>query len=119
MALARPDPLAGADSPLGSAAAGPAAPTPLSLPTRATPGRLVPSGRDGAVWYLPSGSPPPLGQPGSAEEKILYNLNPFDGGAMRDLSQPKSTGDAPVPAPGAEACAEDDESKESKGEPGA
>ncbi|MCE9594846.1 MAG: ABC transporter ATP-binding protein [Planctomycetes bacterium] len=34
-----------------------------------------------------------------AQKKVVYNLNPFDKGASRDLSRPKAIDDAPVPLP--------------------
>lgn len=40
----------------------------------------------------------PLGTPGTAAQKTIYSLNPFDRGASRDLSKPVSV-DSPAPAP--------------------
>lgn len=40
----------------------------------------------------------PLGTPGTAAQKTIYSLNPFDRGASRDLSKPVSI-DAPAPPP--------------------
>ncbi len=53
---------------------------------------------------------PVSGNPEAADNKVLYNLNPFDGGAARDLSRPKSTDDsAGGSAAAGDACASEDE----------
>jgi hypothetical protein len=44
--------------------------------------------------------PDPATQPPAATARSLYNLNPFDQGASRDLSKPKRVDGTP-PAPGA------------------
>ena len=45
-----------------------------------------------------AGEPLPLGTPGTATQKTIYSLNPFDRGASRDLSKPVSV-EAPAPPP--------------------
>ena len=84
-------------------ASAPSGPAPGPVPLEAS-GLAVLSGPDGPAPAAPVASP-------AGEAKLLYNLNPFDGGAARELSRPKSTGEEP--APGAEACAGDGESEES------
>lgn len=61
----------------------------------ANPLALAGEGRAGA----PAPSAPPLGTPG--QKKIIYSLNPFDGGGKRDLSKPLDT-------TAAEACDEEE-----------
>lgn len=45
-----------------------------------------------------AGEPLPLGTPGTAAQKTIYSLNPFDRGASRDLSKPVSV-EAPASPP--------------------
>ena len=88
-----------------SQASKPSGPAPGPVPLDAG-GLAVLSGPDEPAAASSGGAPP-------EEGKLLYNLNPFDGGAMRELSRPKSTGEAPPPAPGAAACAGEGEPEES------
>ena len=70
-----------------------AAPAPAAQPAPASPGLPV------------LGVPTVEAQP----ERVLYNLNPFDGGASRNLSAPKLAAGGEVPAAGGEAtCADED-----------
>ena len=58
----------------------------------------APGGLSPSPELLLAGEPLPLGTPGTAAQKTIYSLNPFDRGASRDLSKPVSV-DAPAPPP--------------------
>ena len=58
----------------------------------------APGGLSPSPELLLAGEPLPLGTPGTAAQKTIYSLTPFDRGASRDLSKPVSV-DAPAPPP--------------------
>jgi len=82
----------GIEDPADRGAAGAGGPSVAAAPaTPAAPSASVPLQVLGELSTPPAGTPPPAG-------KVVYNLNPFDQGATRDLGAPKAV-DGPPPTP--------------------
>ncbi|MCC6406223.1 MAG: ABC transporter ATP-binding protein [Planctomycetes bacterium] len=113
-----PDASAVPSSPSASSAPNASSPVKFELPLA---GAAAAPGSTGTAAAKPAGYQPlnPFEKPApGAPSKVVYNLNPFDKGASRDLSKPKAITDAPEGprdgAPSREAAPKPDDSDASR-----